>query len=186
MRRLALAAFVLLVNSAAYADYVGFTFTSVYPSTPPGQPVCSSTWILPNNAPPDSYGGSGIEYFDVPAGDTCSGSTFSFNSIFFWAGAGGGVLFNGATDYFGPVLFSYTPNGVSFHLGTFNLFDEFDYFVAVLDIHAAPEPAPLLLIIGGFVGIFLARRRVCRTRHRLGASARDRFAVSVRGWHGVT
>lgn len=159
MHRLAVAAFVLLVNSTAVADYVGFTLTSVYPSTPPGQPVCSTTWILPNNAPPDAYGPSGIEYFDVPAANSCSGSVFAFSSIFFWSGAGGGLMFNGATDYFGPVLFSYTPDGVAFRLGTFNLFDEFDYFVAVLDIHAAPEPAPLLLIMGGVAGILFARRR---------------------------
>lgn len=169
MHRLVVAAFVLLVNSTALADYVGFTFTSVYPSTPPGQPVCSTTWILPNNTPPDAYGSSGIEYFGVPAAHSCSGSVFAFNSIFFWHGSGGGVLFNGVTDYFGPTLFSYTPDGVSFRLGTFNLFDEFDHFVAVLDIHAAPEPAPLVLIVGGLVGIFVARRTVRRSEHRVGA-----------------
>lgn len=170
MRRLALAAFVLLINSAAFADYVGFSFTSVFPPPLPGQPVCSSTWILPNNAPPDSLSFSGAEYFNVPAANTCSpGVVGAFSSILFWFGGGGGLLFNGVSDYFGPTLFSPTPDGVSFHIGTFNLFDEFDHFVAVLDIHAAPEPAPILLVIGGLVGIFFARRRICRSKPGLGS-----------------
>jgi len=162
MRKFGVLLAVLIFSSAAFAvpipAYVGFTFTIVDPN-PTG---CMTTWILPNNVPPDFYyGGSSPGYNNVSAANSCfPGSGFVFGNIIFPGGGGGGIAFNNFAggDWFGPVLFSQTASGISFHIGTFGLSDEFDLVHAVIDIHPAPEPATLLLVIGGFAAMLCSRR----------------------------
>jgi len=155
MRKLGVLLAILVFSSSASADYVGFTFTIVDPS-PTG---CMATWILPNNAPPDFYYNPGWPgYNNVSWGSSCFPGTFVFSNIIFPVG-GGGIAFNDFTsDWFGPVLFDQTANGISFHIGTFGLSDEFGLVHALIDIHAAPEPATLLLVIAGLAAMLCSRR----------------------------
>jgi len=152
-----------MFGSAAFADplpaYVGFTFTIVDPQ-PTG---CVTTWILPNNAPPDFFYNPGWPgYNNVPAANSCFPGSGVISNIIFpgGGGSGGGIAFNDFTgDWFGPGLFSETASGISFNIGTFRLSDEFDLAHAVIEIHAAPEPATLLLVIGGLAAIGCLRTR---------------------------
>jgi hypothetical protein len=157
MSKLGAFLFVLLFNSVAFADFVGFTFIQV-------GAACGLTWILPNNAPPDFFypfneptGYPG--YSNVSAASTCvSGSGGVFSNIVF--PASGGIGFNDfAVDLFGPQLFAQSGTSISFLIGTFQLADEFNFQHFLIDIHVAPEPATLVLVIVGLVALGGLRMR---------------------------
>lgn len=160
MRKIGVFLAVLFVGAAACADpmpaYVGFTLRA------PGA-QCGLTWILPNNAPPDFYyhGSDSPGFNDVATGSNCaSGSAGMFENIIF-LNSGGFGLNDFASDYLGPLLYRLTADGVSFRLGVFGLSQDVDppgYIRAIIDIHAAPEPAPLLLVAGGIAIMGLWRR----------------------------
>ena len=175
---------------ATFADplpaHVGFTLRS------PGDP-CGITWILPNDTQPDFFHfNQSPGYNQVVTGSNCvPGASFVYGNIIF--PDSGGIAFNDfATDYLGALLFTLTANGVSFNLGVFALSYDVDppgFVRALIDIHAAPEPATLLLVLGGLAAIWLWRRPAERgevevprwnIRRRSGARGRGRTGMAER------
>jgi len=166
MRKFGALLAILMLSSAALAGpipaNVGFSFTIVDNVLPAG---CTWTWILPNNAPPDFFYPFGVPsgdpgYSNVSVANSCSpGSGYVSDIIFF---SQGGIAFNGY--WLGPTLYDQTASDISFRIGTFALRDEFDYQHVIIDIHAAPEPAALLLVMGGFAAILWSRTRKAKKK----------------------
>ena len=168
MRKFGVRLAVLIFSSAAFADYVGFTFTRL-------NAPCGVTWILPNNAPPDFFypfndSISGFpQYNNVPTASTCApGTVGELSNIIFFRGGGGGIAFNDfAVDLFGPQLFTQSGTNISFLIGVFELTDEFDFQHFLIDIHVAPEPATLVLVMVGLVGLAAFGGSRLRTQKRI-------------------